>query len=175
MKEEATAGFLGFESPLDFLSSLFGIKNALINGVIAMIAGIASFTSTYIWDDVTAVYTLWALMAADWITGIAKGVYTKRFVSYKIWRMPIYFVATSFVLSISWWMSKGNLVFSLLPGLVIGGFYSVYFISMLENLGELNLLPKTLVKLLKNRFGLKALFRAEEKKEEQEAQNTPEI
>lgn len=162
MEKEATSGFIGFSSPQDFLNSLIGTKTWIINGFAAILAGMTSFITNYIWNDPMAVYTLWSLMFADWITGIAKGVITKRFVSFKIWRMPLYFVATSYLLHIAWGMAKGNIIYTLLPGLVIGGFYSVYFISLLENLGELNLLPKSLVRILKSRFGLKKLFDKDE-------------
>jgi hypothetical protein len=54
-------------------------------------------------------------------------------------------------------MSKQSILFTFLPGLVIGGFYSTYFISLLENLGELEWLPKPIIKVLKTRFGLKAI------------------
>jgi hypothetical protein len=158
MKEEATSGFIGFSSPLDFFNSLVGTKSWLINGFTAFFAGVTSFITSYIWDDPTAVYTLWSLMLADWATGIIKACINKRFVSFKIWRMPLYFIATSYLLHISWYMAKGNGLFIFLPGLVIGGFYSVYFISLLENLGDINLLPKKLVRTLKSRFGLKKLI-----------------
>ena len=55
-------------------------------------------------------------------------------------------------------MSKTSIIFLPLPGLVIGGFYAVYFVSLLENLGELGVLPKPLIIALKNRFGLKAII-----------------
>ncbi len=162
MEKEATTGFIGFSSPQDFLNSLVGTKTWMFNGVAAMCAGMTSFITNYIWDDPRAVYTLWSLMFADWVTGIIKGVINKRFVSFKIWRMPLYFVATSYILHISWGMAKGNMIYTPLPGLVVGGFYSVYFISLLENLGEINMLPKALVRVLKSRFGLKKLFDKDE-------------
>lgn len=162
MKEEATSGFIGFTSPLDFFYSLVGAKNWTVNCCAAFIAGLTSFITNYIWDDPTAVYTLWSLMFADWISGIAKGVINKRFVSFKIWRMPLYFVATSYILHISWYMAKSNGIYYYLPAVVIGGFYSVYFVSLLENLGDINLLPKSLVRLLKSRFGFKKLIEKSE-------------
>lgn len=165
MKQEATSGFIGFSSPGDFLNSLIGTKTWFVNTCIAFMAGLTSFITDYIWDDPKAILTLWSLMIADWITGIAKGVVTKRFVSFKIWRMPLYFVATAYILHISWNMAKGNVVYTWLPGLVIGGFYSVYFVSLLENLGAIGLLPKPIVRLLKAKFGLKKLFDNDDKEE----------
>jgi len=158
MKEEAASGFIGFTSPLDFAYSLVGAKNWTINAFFAFTGGLTTFVTNYIWDDPIAVYTLWSLMFADWISGIAKGVINKRFVSFKIWRMPLYFVATSYILHISWYMAKSNGLYTYLPAIVICGFYSVYFVSLLENLGDIKLLPKSLVSLLKSRFGLKKLL-----------------
>lgn len=166
MKKEAEAGFIGFAHPIDFLSSLVGTKTWVINAGIAIAASLTSFVTNYIWDDPKAVFTLWSLMATDWATGIAKSIVNKRFVSFKVWRMPLYFIATSYLLHISWNMAKGNMLFSLLPGLVIGGFYSVYFVSLLENLGEIGLLPKALVRILKSKFGLQKLIDKENKEQD---------
>lgn len=155
MKQDAHTGFLGFESFADFWESFLGVKHYVINLLVAMVGGITSFITDYMWDDANAVWTLWVLMGADWGTGMLKGMINKRFVSYKIFRMPLYYVATSFVISISWHMAKGNILFIPLPGIVMAGFYAVYFTSMLENLGEIGVLPKPLVKVLKTKFGLK--------------------
>lgn len=162
--EEATTGFFGFVGADDFLNSLLGIKYWTVNAVFAILGALTTLITGYIWEDPNAIWTLWILMAADWTTGIIKGCTNKKFVSYKLWRMPLYYVATSFVISISWWMSKSSVVFSILPSIVIPGFYSVYFVSMFENLGEIGLLPKTIVTLLKKRFGLKKLMEKEQNK-----------
>lgn len=163
--EHATTGFLGFASGQDFVESFVGLKTWTTNAVIAFFGAVTTFVSGFMWDDPKAVYTLWVLMSADWATGILKGIINKKFTSYKLWRMPLYFVATSFVLAISWWVAKYSILFAPLPGIVIGGFFSVYFASILENLGELGLLPKPIVKLLKSKFGLKKLFDKETKTE----------
>lgn len=147
----------GFSSGSDFLASLFGIKYSIINIVPSLILGLTSFVTGYIYETAETVYLLWILMSLDWATGLLKSFKNKSFVSYRIFRMPIYFVATTLILSLSWWLSKNSLLFIPLPGLVIGGFYSVYMVSMLENMGELEWLPKPMIKVLKNRFGLKAI------------------
>jgi phage-related holin len=136
---------LGFASLVDFTDSLFRFKDWSVTSLAAIVGGLTTFITGFIWDSPSAVWTLWALMAADWISGIYKSMKKKEFVSYRLFRMPLYFIATSFLLAISWWMAKGSFVFGILPGLVMAGFYSVYFISLLENLGEIGLLPKTLV------------------------------
>ena len=57
------------------------------------------------------------------------------------------------------------MLFTILPGLVITGFYSVYFVSLLENLGEIGVLPKNLVTALKTKFGLQKLINKDKNKE----------
>lgn len=159
-------GFLGFESTTDFYQSLFGVKNWAFNVAVGIVGSLTTFILKYMWDDEKAVYTLWIMMLLDWSTGVLKGIITKRFVSFKIFRMPLYFLATSLVISLSWWMAKGNLIFLPLPGLVMGGFYSVYFVSLLENMGEIGLLPKPIVRALKNRFGFKTIIAKYSKEQE---------
>jgi phage-related holin len=147
----------GFSSGSDFLSSLFGAKWGIVNSIPGFLLGLTSFITGYVYESAETVYLLWILMAFDWATGLLKSFKTKSFVSYKLFRMPIYYVATTLILSLSWWLSKNSFLFIPIPGIVIGGFYSVYFISMLENLGELEVLPKSIVRVLKNKFGLKAI------------------
>jgi phage-related holin len=166
---EKTTNFLGFHSISDFCSSQFRFDDWSFNGLVAFFGVITSFITGFVWDSPEAVWTLWVLMGVDWLTGIIKSVRNKEFISYKLFRMPLYFVVTSFVLGISWWMSKGSPIFFILPGLVMAGFYSVYFISLLENLGEIGLLPKGLVNVLKSRFGLKVIVDKYTNKEEKES------
>lgn len=167
--------FLGFYSFDDFISSFLRIKDWFINLIFATFAVLTTFITEYMWDTATAVYVLWTLMGVDFITGVWKSFRSKFFVSYKLFRMPLYYVATSFVLAISWWMAKSSMIFGLLPGIVLGGFFSVYFISILENMGELELLPKSFVNVLKSKFGLKVLvekyFKEEDKKETISSEN----
>lgn len=152
-----TNNFLGFDSLADFGDSLFRLKDWSITGLFALIGGISTMITNYMYDTPEAIWTLWILMFLDWGTGIFKSMKKKEFVSYKLFRMPLYFVATSIIVSLSWWMAKSSMIFYLLPGLVVAGFYAVYFISLAENLGELGYLPKTLVAVLKSRFGLKVV------------------
>jgi phage-related holin len=149
--------FLGFLSINDFLNSLFGLKWAFLNVFPAVLLGFMTFITGFVYESFETVFILWVLMFCDWITGILKSFKNKSFVSYKLYRMPVYFVATTFILSLSWWMSKNSILFYPIPGIVVGGFYSVFFISMLENMGELEWLPKPIIKVLKNKFGLKAI------------------
>lgn len=150
--------FLGFYSLTDFAESMIRLKDWSFTSTVALIGVLTTFITGYMWDEPAAVWTLWVLLGADWVTGIWKSARKKEFVSYKLFRMPLFFLATSMILALSWWMAKASFIFVPLPAMVLCGFYSVYFISLLENLGELGLLPKTLVALLSKKFGLKILF-----------------
>jgi hypothetical protein len=166
--------FLGFVSVDDFLTSLLKLKHWSFTSTIAIMGVLTTFITDYVFDSYQAVYILYSLMGADWITGILKSMKAGAFESYKIMRMPLFYIAITFLVSISWWMAKYNILFTYLPSIVMTGLYSVYFISLLENLGELKVLPKAFVGLLIKRFGLKALLEMaskiaiEEKKEENE-------
>lgn len=151
--------FLGFESVPDFLDSLFRFKHWSLNTTIAMCGALTTFITGYMWDTASAVYTLWALMGADWFTGVWKSMKKGEFNSYRLFRMPLYFVATSFILSICWWVEKSNVLFFFLPSVIMAGFYGVYLTSFFENCGELGLLPKPLVSILRKKFGLQALIK----------------
>lgn len=161
MRQSADTGFFGFEGLDDFFNSLLGTKTWVINSIIAVIGYVTTLIAGYMWDDPNAVYLLWSIMAVDYATGIYKSKKNNRFVSYKLWRMPLYFIATTVVLAFSWHMSRMYSVFYPLPSIAMCGFYSVYFVSVLENLGEAELLPEPIVKLLKSKFGLKKLFNSE--------------
>lgn len=163
--------FLGFNSISDLLLSTTGIYYAKFHMVIVtFFVAVTGFIGTWIWEDPNAVWTLWVLMLIDYITGILKAIYNKRFSSFKLWRMPIYFIVTTMLLSLAFWMAKGTITFALMPTIVISGFYSVYFISIIENFGQLGWLPKPIIELLRNKFGIKRLiekYNEESKKDEE--------
>ena len=150
--------FLGFTSLSDFITSQFGTTSGLIHTTTVTFAAITTFITGFVWEDPNVIYTLWILMVVDYASGITKAIVGKRFVSFRLWRMPIYFFVTTTILSLGFWMAKATVIFALLPSILIAGFMSIYFISILENLGELKLLPKPLIGLLKNKFGMQALI-----------------
>jgi hypothetical protein len=151
--------FLGFESVSDFIKSLFGVQYALVVTPASIIGGVSYFITKYIWDSPEAIYTLCALMVADWITGIAKSVKMRKFDVSRVVRIPVYFIVTHFLIGISWNMAKGNALFGFLPGMVFIGFCSVYFVSIVQNLVYLNLLPKELAVLIEKKASLKSIFK----------------
>lgn len=159
---QGPTSLFGFEGMSDFFKSLFGVQYSLLVTPASIVGGVSYFITKYVWDSPEAMYTLWALMLADWITGIAKSVKVKKFDVTRVFRIPIYFVATAFLIGISWNMERANSLFGFLPNMVFIGFCSVYFISIVQNLAYLELLPKELAVLIEKRASLRSLFKKNE-------------
>lgn len=155
---DESQNFFGFTSITDFIESFLRLKHWSFNATVAIFGVLTSFITGYMWENASDVYFLYFLMLGDWVTGVSKSIIKKEFESYRLFRMPLYFAAVSVVLSCAWWMNRGSYLFFFLPGLTLTGFYAVYFTSLLENLGELGLLPKSLVSILRKKLGLKALI-----------------
>jgi len=77
--------FLGFNSVSDFLLSTTGLYYGKFHiCIVTFFVTITSFIGTWIWEDPNAVWTLWVLMFIDYVTGILKAIYRKRFSSFKL-------------------------------------------------------------------------------------------
>lgn len=170
MGSNINKNFLGFESFDDFFGSLFGYKTIFFNAFIAFVAYLSSFITNFIWDSAGAVYTLWFIMCVDWFTGLSYAFKSKKYESWKNLRMPIYFVCTSLLLSMSWNMSKNSVIYYPLPSLVYGGFLAVYFSSVIENMSKLDWLPQKIAKLIDEKFGFKALYESRTKQQDKDVQ-----
>ena len=162
------SNFLGFENLTDFITSQFGLGNVHIHTLfIAVCGAITTFVGSWVFANPVSIFVLWVLMLVDYITGIGKAIIKNEFCSHKMFRMPIYYIVTTGLLSLTFWMSAGSALFILLPTIVLSMFYSIYFVSLLENLGELELLPKPMINILKSRFGLKAIIDKYDKKQDE--------
>lgn len=172
MKNDEKA-MLGFSSPLDFLNTLLGFKHWVINTWLAFICAFTSFVSNYVWDSPDAVYTLIALMLLDCLTGVILAIrafyylkfkserltdnevekYKKR--AFRSTRLPRMFVAiplSMLMLSVAWWLSKANVIYYFLPGMVYGGLTGTYLISLIENAAEYGLFSQDIVNALKDKL-----------------------
>jgi hypothetical protein len=157
-KNETIQGaYFGFDGLNDFVQHLLGLRTWVANFVIALVAVTTTFITNYVWDDSSAIYTLWGLMMLDWTIGVYNATVSKTFSSRRFPRMIVYLFLTSCMIAISWWLSKSSALFYFLPALIYGGFCSVYFISLVENFAVLGVLPKSFEKLIHKYFGLKAL------------------
>ena len=162
----------GFVDWGDFWTSFLGLKFAMINLSVSAIAVISTFIVDIIWESAEAIYLLYFMMLVDWATGLTYAFKSKTYWSRKNWRMPIYFIFTTMLLSLAFNLSKHSIIFLPMPAIVYGGFCSVYLTSILENLAKLEWLPPAIVTLIKNKFGFKVLFDKagfDEKKKDQKA------
>lgn len=158
--------FFGYESIIDFAQSLFGAKSIKLNAIVGGVAGMISLITGYIYDNELAIWTLWALYAADFASGVAAAWHSGTISSTKLPRILLNITAMTLLISISWRMAQSNMMFTYLPGVVIGGAYSTLFVSLLENLSKLEVLPPALHRLIQKRFGLNGILDRLEQDEE---------
>lgn len=137
--------FIGFDSITDFVSTAVGWKNHSINIVIAMLAGVSTFITDYIWDDASAVFFMFFLVVVDFITGVIKSIYSKprTFSSSRLPRAFVILLSYCLLLSIAWNAAHFSVLFLWLPGLIWGGIISTLILSIIENLILLKILDKS--------------------------------
>ena len=137
--------FVGFDSISDFVSTMVGWKNANINVVIAMLAGVSTFITDYIWDDASAVFFMVFLIMVDFITGVIKSIYSKpkTFSSARLPRAFVILLSYCLLLCIGWNAAHYSILFIWLPGVIWGGLISTLILSIIENLIQLKIIDKT--------------------------------
>lgn len=141
-----TSPAVGFIDGNDFFSTLLGTASSKIVGLMALIGGVISGLSGYVYSDKTAVYTLAFLLLSDAITGVANAFYHKTFTSARLPRVLGVAVSYFLLLAVSTQAARFNEALTFLPGSLYLGFTTVILVSLIENLGEMGLLPKGLVK-----------------------------
>ena len=149
---------LGYENSHDLLSSIFGLKLAAVNGIVAIIATMTTFITNYIWDDAKAVYMLLLLIAVDAITGIFKAIKAKAFSSAKLPRILVIMVVYTTLLAVAWNISKISPFYAFLPAVLYGGFMSTLLVSIFENLHQLKWVPDNIYNLVKTKLELLQQF-----------------
>ncbi len=178
MKNEVKS-MLGFESPSDFFTTLFGWHYNIINAFVAFVAALTTFITSYIWDSSAAVFTLMSLMLCDWVIGVTLAIRAtlilkyggkltserkaelnkRKFSSKKAPRIFVAIPLAFWILSISWNLSKANPLYYPLPGIVYGGFTGTYLMSLWENLTELGFFSKDFLALIKDKFDVTKYFK----------------
>ena len=137
---------VGFVDGNDFFTTLLGTASFKLVGLMALIGGGISAISGYVYADKSAVYSLAALLLCDAITGVANALYHKTFTSQRLPRVLGVAVSYFLLLAMSTQAARFNEALTFLPGALYLGFTGVLIVSLIENLGELGLLPKSLVK-----------------------------
>tara|TARA_Y100000389_G_scaffold203517_1_gene252147 strand:+ start:3333 stop:3812 length:480 start_codon:yes stop_codon:yes gene_type:complete len=143
---------LGFESSQELLSSILGLKNSLVNFILALCTAATSFITQYIWDDASAVYFLLFLIVVDAGTGVWKSIINRTFSSSKLPRVLVISIIYVLMLAISWNAAKHSELFVWLPGMVYGGLIGTPLVSIYENFAELGYVPKGLLYDIKDKI-----------------------
>jgi hypothetical protein len=148
MKNNTT--ILGFTSLNDLLVTTFQFKVG--NITTALLFSLSGFITEYVYDDVKAVYWMLFMAGLDFLTGIAKAFKQKNFSSARLPRMLIIILIYCLLLSMGWNMAKFSPIYNFLPGLIYGALVSTLFISIIENLRILKLIPKSLFTSISDAF-----------------------
>lgn len=143
---------LGFGSVKELMDSVLGLKNSLVNFVLAACTALTSFITQYIWDDASAVYFMLFLILIDASTGVWKSIVNRSFSSSKLPRIFVISIIYVLMLSISWHAAKHSSLFVWLPGMVYGGLIGTPLVSIYENFAELGYVPKGLVYDIKEKI-----------------------
>jgi len=146
-------GFNGFG---DFIVTALGLKTIKLSFLGMVGAIIIQYFTNFFCESIETLLILYFLMGIDLITGSLKAVKAKKFTSRRFSRIWILVVFNSLLIFISWMLSNNNFLFTYIPAIVSGGLYTTYFISFVENAGELGYLPKSIQTIVKTRFGFRA-------------------
>jgi hypothetical protein len=161
--------FYGFTCMSDFIGSLFGLKyGKLIIGA-SIIGGISAFFTNFWVNNGDVLILLWLLGGLDILTGVMAN--WKEFTSRKFPRGFIIIFFNSLLIFLSWKMGDLSFYFKWLPGFLIAGFLGTYLVSMIENLAKLGLIQKPIADVIRSRFGLKAIIKKLDRKEESDPDN----
>jgi hypothetical protein len=150
MKNNTT--LFGYESITDYITTQFGLNCIKFNLFASFTGGLTSFITNHVWNDARAVYTLFALVILDFITGIARAIKLKRFSSARLPRVLLTITTYALLLSIGWNLSKVSELYSFLPGLLYGGLVSTLIYSVFENMYDLGLIKKEFYNKVKKRL-----------------------
>jgi hypothetical protein len=135
----------GFGSFHDFGSTIIGSKYLEFVLLSATLGGVTSFIENFVYPNSRAVYTLIGLILMDAFTGIYRAVKEKTFSSERLPRILLVLLSYLGLLSLSFNLAKDQTSFSWVPQFLLFGLSTTLFISIIENLSALNLIPKNLV------------------------------
>ena len=139
----ASMSVVGFDSIKDYSDTAFAPTSGKFLFFASVIGGLSSFITSYIYDSAPAVYFLLAMIALDAVTGIVNALRKGIFSSKRLPRILGIMVSYTLILGMSWNLAKYTPELATLPGLVYFGFVSVLGVSVIENLSEMGLIPKS--------------------------------
>ncbi len=169
MKNNVT--IFGYESLSDFINTNLGIDTFKYNALIAILVGLSSFVTNYVYNDYRAVYFMLFALLMDGATDVWLSLKNKKFSSARLPRVLITMVFYCLLLCLSWNAAKFNIVFTFLPGLIWGGLMTTILVSVFENVYYLGYLPESIFNILKQRLRLNKILKLEEEPIEKPEQN----
>lgn len=146
---------LGFISWHEFMDSLIGAKQTVLNFFAALLAISTTFITNYVWDDASAIYFMLFLISFDAVTGVTKSIKNKTFSSARLPRILVIMLSYTALLAVSWNIAKFSPFYYWLPGALYGGFIATLIVSIFENLHALKIIPDRLYESISKK--LKAL------------------
>ena len=164
---------LGFDGPMDYLTSIIGFKGNVLAPIAFLFAGgLSMFIEKHVWDNPAEVYFLAILIGIDLFTGIWKAFKfrkdpEKKFRSRRISRTVGKTITYALLLYMSFNLDKNmHHAFFWMPYSVLGVFYATEAWSIIENLSEIGYLNIDFVKFMKEKLNISNILK---KKKESEA------
>ena len=133
------------------ISFIIGEKEyTVVNLFMGIVASAYAYLSSHMYDDPLAVHALLIAYILDFLTALYKcKVNNIKIKSSKLPRFIYHLLFIAGILTFSWYLSKTSLVFYFLPSLIYGGCMSQQLLSILENLGEANVINNNFLKYYK--------------------------
>jgi hypothetical protein len=155
---------LGYANWHEFTDSLFGLKQTVLNSMVALLAVLTTFINNYVWNDAGAIYFMLFLIAFDATTGVFKAVKNKTFSSARLPRILVIMITYTSLLALAWNVAKFSPFYSWLPGILYGGFIATLIVSIFENLHALKIVPERIYSLVSKKLeALQALILGDKK------------
>ncbi len=154
-RTERNRTFLGFDTFKDFKNTLFSLNYYPLVVGTSIVGGLSSLITNYIYPSSHAIITLLCLILFDTATGVYRSYKLKTFSSQRLPRVLLVLITYVSLLSLSYHLAKDIPTFSFLPSFLYFGFCTTLFISILENLNDVQLLPKGIVQKLLDYFRTK--------------------
>lgn len=142
-------GLFGFTSYKDFFVTLFGLKTVVANTVVGALTTLIAFVAHNNLENVFTVKVIYGLIMVDWVLGTINAIRKRRFTSFKVFRAFLMIFLLSIILYFSWSLSSISVIFFGVPTFIIGGICVSYFVSLLEHIVDMNLLPHRANKVFK--------------------------
>jgi hypothetical protein len=145
---------MGFDTINDFFISAFGIKSLKFNLCMALLTGISTFFTNWIYDA-PALYFMFCLLGLDTLTGVYRAIKKRNFSSAKLPRCLVLLITYVVMLCISTQAAKYSVYFTSVSGIVYGGIIATLLVSVFENLYQVGLIKKNLYDLVIDRIKIK--------------------